>query len=692
MKKFLLENKYPLLFSITAFFLLIVFYPFQFHRSHHLVLTQDFSNSFEYKYNDLDGDGEAELLMAGYNSLNDHTMPFIRICSGIDAHADVLEQINLRHPKLPWKVTTFTGDYDADGLGELYTFTLEDSSLYLEAFEYHPDPQEIELFIDREIGHVHTYKGRYDVNIPDQYEFIDLDMDGFKELVFIVNGLYTAEPRGLYVYDIRKDSLRHTATQSIHFSEFNSLAYNGKTYFGAHTGTVHNTKPPLPALHDHCGWAILLDHDLNMVFPPDSNRHGYHYEVNSYPVWWENNIHLLSFFMTPASSGQDGEIRLYDEHGRIIRKQKLEIPGRFYFYRPGRTADTIIINNAGRSWQCILGTDIRITDHHSRGTRHLALQDVSFQIDGNDFSLRQLPGNDKIMLVNGREKIISEIAIPDNSGRYALSFGKVHGRDVFAVSNYFRTGFYEVVDNPLHAYRYLLWSALFVGLFFFFWSMRLAFTYQLRRQQAIREALMKGQLAISKRQLEPHFMLNMLNNIGYLFSQKETKEAQYYFGKYASLLHRGLRYADRVETSLQEELEFIRDYLELQKMRFTGELEYSIEIHDDIDPGEINIPHSLLFTFVENAIKHGLVPKDDDRKLWVKISRGKRHYQIKIIDNGIGRAASRKMETRGSGKGLEIVNSIIDAYNKLQNAKITYQFVVPEEFATGTEVIILLPV
>jgi len=185
--------------------------------------------------------------------------------------------------------------------------------------------------------------------------------------------------------------------------------------------------------------------------------------------------------------------------------------------------------------------------------------------------------------------------------------------------------------------------------------------------------LMKQQLTISKNQLEPHFMLNTLNNIGYMFISENKEDAQYYFGKFASLIHRGLKYADQVETSLQEELEFIRDYLILQKKRFNGDLEFSIEVDEKIKLTDLKIPHSLLYTFVENAIKHGLAPKNDNRRLTVIVSNEEKNTLVIINDNGIGCAQSNELKTSGTGKGLHIIKNIVAGYNKLFNRDISYK-------------------
>jgi len=178
-----------------------------------------------------------------------------------------------------------------------------------------------------------------------------------------------------------------------------------------------------------------------------------------------------------------------------------------------------------------------------------------------------------------------------------------------------------------------------------------------------------------------------------MFSQENKDDAQFYFGSFTSLIHRSLKYADQIETTMFEELEFVRDYLVLQKNRFNDKLEFRIEAEDDIKLKSIKIPHSLIFTFAENAVKHGLMHKIDNRKLDIFISEKQNKIEVNIIDNGIGRQQSLKLKTSGTKKGLSIVDNIIEGYNKLYNQSISYKvndLVDESGNAMGTEVKLIL--
>jgi LytS/YehU family sensor histidine kinase len=223
-------------------------------------------------------------------------------------------------------------------------------------------------------------------------------------------------------------------------------------------------------------------------------------------------------------------------------------------------------------------------------------------------------------------------------------------------------------------------------LFLLFWLLQKGQNSIAARQMEEEKKLTKQQMALSKKQLEPHFMLNTLNNIGNMFAKEEKEDAQYYFGKFASLLHRGLMYADKTETSLFDELGFVRDYLVLQQRRY-DDLSFKIEASEKIDLESVLIPHSLIYTFVENALKHGLRDKVGKKKLDITIENNNEKLEILIRDNGVGRKGSKKFSTSGTGKGLEIIENIVSAYNKLNNRNISF---VVLDLQEGVEVVIKL--
>ena len=101
---------------------------------------------------------------------------------------------------------------------------------------------------------------------------------------------------------------------------------------------------------------------------------------------------------------------------------------------------------------------------------------------------------------------------------------------------------------------------------------------------------------------------------------------------------------------------------------------YAIDIEEGVDTST-EIPRMLIHTFVENAIKHGLVPKGGGGMLEITVGSENKKVLVKISDNGIGRSCAKKLETGGTGKGLVIIDRILDLYKRITKKKISYQIV-----------------
>jgi LytS/YehU family sensor histidine kinase len=172
-------------------------------------------------------------------------------------------------------------------------------------------------------------------------------------------------------------------------------------------------------------------------------------------------------------------------------------------------------------------------------------------------------------------------------------------------------------------------------------------------------------------QIDPHFTLNILNTIGSLYASEENRDtADYIFGKYARLIRQTVISSDQIIITLGEELEFVRNYIDLERFRSNNSFDYSIDVGHDIDL-RTKIPRMLIHTFVENAIKYGIRNKSGDGSLNISLNKKDNIYRIIIEDNGPG-LDSQSTSVNGTGKGLIILNELIELYYKLEKVRIKY--------------------
>ncbi len=172
--------------------------------------------------------------------------------------------------------------------------------------------------------------------------------------------------------------------------------------------------------------------------------------------------------------------------------------------------------------------------------------------------------------------------------------------------------------------------------------------------------LAESQLTALRAQMNPHFIFNALNSVQQYILQGNIDEANRYLSKFSKLQREILNNSDQSFISLEKEKEILELYLQLEQLRFHGNFEYSIIIDKEIDITEIKIPPMLVQPFVENAIWHGLMPKQGERKVQIKFRLNGDMLECLITDNGIGRQAAAMLKEKAStshqSKGMAIVN------------------------------------
>ncbi|RKS26052.1 YXYXY domain-containing protein [Flavobacterium endophyticum] len=201
-----------------------------------------------------------------------------------------------------------------------------------------------------------------------------------------------------------------------------------------------------------------------------------------------------------------------------------------------------------------------------------------------------------------------------------------------------------------------------------------------------------------KAQMNPHFVFNILNNMQSVLILKGEREVNKYFGAFSKLLRLTLDMSKQELVTLNDEIDYITNYLLLNKMQLNDELDYSIVVEDSIkNTSDIALAGMLIQPFVENAILHGLSRKKD-RKLVLHFTIQDHYLIVTIEDNGIGRAAAallskNKTETHKSW-ATTIVNERIKIMNDSYKDSVSLEIIDLEKegVPSGTKVVIRLKI
>ncbi len=216
-----------------------------------------------------------------------------------------------------------------------------------------------------------------------------------------------------------------------------------------------------------------------------------------------------------------------------------------------------------------------------------------------------------------------------------------------------------------------------------------------------RESLKRQMLTTERRsllsQMNPHFIFNALNSIQHFFVQRNDKLAHSYLSRLSSLIRRILEFSKLNYILLSEELETIKLYLELEKLRFEEKFSYVVEIDENIDTNNTTIPPMLIQPCLENSIIHGLLPRKSMGKLSLKISKlNATGIKCIIEDDGIGIKNSMEIRRRSRKKesmGLENIRERIKIINRIEKSSIEFNIenLYSNKKPPGTRVIIIIP-
>jgi tetratricopeptide (TPR) repeat protein len=198
-------------------------------------------------------------------------------------------------------------------------------------------------------------------------------------------------------------------------------------------------------------------------------------------------------------------------------------------------------------------------------------------------------------------------------------------------------------------------------------------------------------------QMNPHFMFNSLCAVQDFILADKTNEANNFLTKIAKLMRNILENSREEFIPLSKEIETVRLYLDLQKLRFEYEFQYDIALDDAIDPENISVPPMFTQPCVENSIEHGLLPLKEKGKLEISYLINNGLIRLEISDNGIGRtkAAERALK-KGSKRSVStlLIEERLAYYRKtLKKKKIGMQIVdlLDNTKPAGTKIAIMLP-
>ena len=200
-------------------------------------------------------------------------------------------------------------------------------------------------------------------------------------------------------------------------------------------------------------------------------------------------------------------------------------------------------------------------------------------------------------------------------------------------------------------------------------------------------------------QMNPHFIFNSLNSIKLYIINNEKENAVYYLNKFSKLIRKILVASSEKEISLEDELDTMKLYMNIENIRFSNEIDFEIKIDDNINTANIKVPSLILQPFLENALWHGLSSKKDDKHILLHVYRTDDDFvTITITDNGIGRKEAHKINQdkllKRKSVGIAITKARLANFSKgyTNDYRIDIEDLYDDnQNALGTKVIVEIP-
>ncbi|MCX6235013.1 MAG: histidine kinase [Bacteroidetes bacterium] len=669
---------HPLILSLPFAVTIILLLPPIFDRYRAVLLMKQNVGTRKVIYHDFDHDSISEEIYLATEQ------PEGNIFSTVLIHKNgkVFEQPRLPGNFRPDRPYMF-GDYNGNGMDEIYIFTYRNDSIFINGLE--PiSRNKFFITINQKVKYVCNYILDKDGNIDfamDSVGVFDLNRDGMKEIVFSIYTAWSGQPRNIFAFDRANDTIISSPISGTALYEPIKFDLNNDTFYEimGNTNAYGNRKEL--AYADTCTWLMVLDHQLNFLFPPRCIGE-HHSWLQVAPFRDKNNIYIAALDIEKSTDAPESSLSLFDIndnplHHRIL-ENKFEEDYSYLFtldkfnrnklclvYEDGTVkqfnSDLDIINKKkikiGR-----IGLSLAppyMTDIDNDGDEEFLFPTIDFQnivLTRNDFSY-------PVVINIG----LSEIRSFDFSVKLAKQ-----ERPLLFIQHDEQTYLYSYFKNPLFFLQYFIYIGIYLFIAIIIFVSQKTQQIRIKRKYDLPNEIAQLQMKFIQTQIDPHFTLNLINSIGNLFEKRDTEKANLVFGKYTKLLRNSLLNSDNTAIPLSEEIDYVSNYLELEKFRMDDKFEYNIRIDENIDTQTI-IPKMLVHTFAENAIIHGIKHLKGNGILNISIKSEDKNLLICIADNGIGRAKEKEYSQFSAGRGLHILDQILQIYFQLYNVKITYE-------------------
>jgi hypothetical protein len=625
-------------------------------------------------YMDLNSDGKTDFYNFG-NFGENSSLLMAQTSEGV-----VIDQWNFRGRFSESLYRQLVSDYDHDGRIEISAISLDKNQIYLSIIEpFEKDPV---VVLNMEVDTIWKKFGEQSLFF-DAGESVDLNHDGFDEIIFSFSSGNARQPRKVYAYDIQADSVWSSPYSGSFLSEVKAIDIDldGKTELVGRCTAPYNYIDESINLPDSFSWLIILDEKLQYRVPPKPLGPSF---SSSTLITLPEGDSLANFVYVGSIRDSSNGFNWYRVLSDFsIKSEKFQFnpsaTRTYQFIYPTYGNGGLFYNNTDAV--LFINSKSEVFSDPKFPKRVSALTVLNPTDGVNEFQYCLLIDGKRLKLSFFSEKgtKLGTIDGVDYAGLVSISWtGKVNEKHRLFLAGKDLFQWYEVDKNPWQYLQYLIWLGFVMGFYGFIELIRFSQANEISKREDLRKELLELQLKAMKNQLDPHFTFNALNGLSYLAMSGDTARVANFINHFSRLLRTHLYTSDKALVKLSYEIQFLENYMELQSMRFDDLINLELIVDSDVDMNLL-VPKMILQTHVENAVKHGLRPmllKPREAPALVKVSVFNKGDSIIILieDNGVGRGHGKVPTEESTGTGLQVLEKIYASVKQLYKLVITQSF------------------
>ncbi len=659
---------HPLFIALAISLVIIYFLPDYFTKYKvELVNNEYVSVNYRIYYQDLNNDNNSEKIVSYDNSLGN-------ACFDIHSpNGDVFDQWNFTSKHSSSYKYLWFYDVNNNGYKEIYLITQKKDSIFLNIEEpfvkngIHKNNILIEV-IKEHNGKFKIFTnmfGAYDVNSNDE-----------KDIFFALKRGFSGNPRSVYKYNLKENQFYKSPhlTNPSYIQHIIDLDNDGSKEIIICNYSAGNAIDSLYTKRsDYSLWFMVLNGDLNFRFDPVEFKV---HPSSLQPLPYKNNkdeYQLLSLINSHNKSLSPSKLIVFSVKGKLI-KEKILPSGTFRIFS-GSNKDEFTLFNREKGQIQIFNFDLKeLTSNFIEPKSTICPLD--FDENGKPEWLVKSNDQKKLTIYQNDFKDPVEFQIPNISEdnlRHGLKQIRKNENEI-----YFQKGNYQYIykygKNPLYIFRYLIYLGIFLLVLSIIWLARKGQKIQLEKQRAIEDQISELQIKTIKNQVDPHFVFNAVNTISEMMLTDDKLEADRFISKFSKLMRETLQKSDKITATLQEEIDYVENYIQLQQIRFSNSFDYKIKKDINIDYQTL-VPKHVLYSYVENAIKHGLSDRSKKGMLIISAKLKNKNILLSVEDNGGGIDISKNNKRNSTGSGVKIMEDMFTLYEKLYKKKIKHKMV-----------------